>query len=284
MKFAHLVLALLLIPGMSIAQKANSSNKNIKNKEDNMSTIQKNKEIIRNVYDHSLNNRNFELLKDIISDDYVGIRQKGVTGFLEPIHPLIKAFPDVQWKLEEVVSEGDKVAVKWKLQGTHKKPFNNFAATGKIVSNEGMAVFELKEGKVIKSVVQTDRLGFFQQLEALPSDLSVFSKKVSKDKVSFIDKFFVPGAAKKEFYERMRINRSFIKGLPGFIDDAVYEYIDPNGNLICITIAHWENNEALNKAKEAVQAEYKKQGFDTADMFKRLNIVADRGVYTELKH
>ena len=249
-----------------------------------MSTIERNKEIIRNLYEQSLNKRNMELLKNFISEDYIGIREKGVAGFKEPINPLIKAFPDVQWKLEELIGEGNKVVVKWKLQGTHQAPFTNFAATGKTVSNDAMAIYELKDGKIINVQVQTDRLGFLQQLEVVPLDLSLLSnKKVYKDKVSFIDKFFVPAAAINEFYERMSINRNFIKGLPGFIEDEVYEYTDDNGNLICITIANWENREALNKAKETVQAEYKKQRFDPAEMFKRLNIVADRGVYTELK-
>lgn len=250
-----------------------------------MLTIQKNKEVIRNLYEQSLNKRNMELLKDFVSEEYVGIRDKGVAGFIEPIMPLIKAFPDIQWKLEELIGEGNKVVVKWKLEGTHQERFNNFAATGTKVSNDGMAICELKDGKVIKVRVQTDRLGFLQQLEVLPLDLSLLSnKKSNKNKVSFIDKFFVPAAAKKEFHERMSINRSFIKNLPGFLEDVVYEYSDDNGDLICITIAQWENREAFNEAKQAVQTEYKKQGFDAGEMFKRLNIVADRGVYTELKN
>ena len=85
------------------------------------------------------------------------------------------------------------------------------------------------------------------------------------------------------FYERTSINRNFIKNLSGFMEDAAYGYTDNDGNLIRITVAVWENIQALNNAKEAVQAEYKKQGFNPAEMLKRLNIVADRGIYTELK-
>lgn len=100
--------------------------------------------------------------------------------------------------------------------------------------------------------------------------------------VSFIDKFIIPDAAKAEFYERMQINRSFIRTLPGFIEDAAYTNTDDNGNLICITVALWENREAVNKAKEAVQAEYRKQGFDPAAMYERLHITMDRGVYVPM--
>lgn len=281
--YKYLVLVLLLIPRVSDAQ-ATTKNKHTKNKEVIMTAIQGNKEVIRNLYEESLNKRNMALLRELISPDYVGVRGvKGAAGFEEPIVPLLKAFPDIQWNIETLVGEEDKVVVKWKWRGTHTAPFTNFEASGKTISNEGVGIFELKNGKIIKSQVQTDRLGFLQELEVLPLDLTLLSvKKHTKDQVRFIDKFFVPLAAKAEFYERMRINRSFIKNLPGFMEDAAYEYTDANGNLICLTVALWENNEALNKAREAVQAEYKKQGFDAAEMFKRLDITADRGIYTEV--
>lgn len=97
----------------------------------------------------------------------------------------------------------------------------------------------------------------------------------------FIDKFLIPEIAKLEFIERVNINRNFIKELAGFIEDSAYERTDEHGNLIYITIAVWENEDALKKAKEAVQAEYKKHGFNPAEMFERLNITMDRGSYKE---
>jgi hypothetical protein len=99
----------------------------------------------------------------------------------------------------------------------------------------------------------------------------------------FIDKFFIPTAAIPEFYTRRKINRDFLKTLPGFIKDVAYEYNDDQGNLICITIAEWESMEVINKAKEAVQAEYKREGFDPSAMFKRLNISMERAIYKEVE-
>ena len=100
----------------------------------------------------------------------------------------------------------------------------------------------------------------------------------------FIDKFIVPPAAVSEFTNRMNISRNFIKKLPGLIKDEAWQRTDEHGNLVCITIAVWENDEALKKAREVVQAEYKKQGFDMPAMLSRLNIAMDRGLYTELEH
>ena len=80
-----------------------------------------------------------------------------------------------------------------------------------------------------------------------------------------IDKLIVPEKAKQEFTEMLNFNRNFIKKLPGFIEDKVYERTDEDGNLICITVAVWESTEAIKKAKVAVQAEYQKQGFNLQD-------------------
>lgn len=249
-----------------------------------MNTTQHNKEVIRQLFEQGINKRNLELVKGLISDEFTGLQgAKGGDAFLNPIQPLLKAFPDIQWNVVDLVAENDKVVLHWKWQGTQTAPFITLAASGKTITNEGTGLFIVKEGKVVSAQVLTDRLGFLQALEVLPTDVNVlYNKKAHNGQVNFIDKFFVPAAAIKEFHERTAINRGFIRKLPGFIEDAAYEYTDNEGNLICVTVALWQSREAVNSAKEAVQAEYKKQGFDAAEMFKRLHITIDRGIYTQL--
>lgn len=98
-----------------------------------------------------------------------------------------------------------------------------------------------------------------------------------------IDKFVVPSNTVEEFIQRMNYNRNFLKTIPGFINDSVYERREENGNLNIITIAIWENEAILNKAKELVQEEYKRIGFNPAEMIERLNITMERGIYKEIE-
>jgi predicted ester cyclase len=277
------LIATTVLPGTINAQSINNGIKHNKNKDMISNMAQQNKELVRKIYDQCLNKRNFDLLKDLVAEEYAGITgKKGAEGFQEPMQALIKGFPDMQWILTNMIAEDDKVFVNWKVEGTHKNTFNNISPTGKKISSEGMGIITLKDGKVISTKVLTDRIHFLQELEVLPADINVvINKKAHKDQVNFIDKFFVPATAIKEFKERVTINREFIKKLPGFIEDATYEYTDKDGNLILITVALWQNSEALNNAKEAVQAQYKKEGFDAPAMFKRLGITADRGIYTQ---
>jgi predicted ester cyclase/heme-degrading monooxygenase HmoA len=276
---------MLVIPCMINAQTSNNNIKNTKNKEINMNTTQQNKEVVRKIFEQCLNKRNLDQLKEFISDDYNGLLgKKGAAGFQEPALPLIKAFPDIQWNITELVAEGDKVVLYWKWQGTQTAAYYaNVASTGKTITNDGVAILTLKNGKVISNQVLTDRLGFLQAMNILPADVNALvNKKAHNGQVNFIDKFFVPKAAINEFQERVKINRNFIKTLPGFIEDAAYEYTDNEGNLICVTVALWQSQEALNKAKEAVQEFYKKDGFNPSEMFQRLQITADRGIYTQI--
>lgn len=105
------------------------------------------------------------------------------------------------------------------------------------------------------------------------------AKGSDSSKQILIDKLIVPPKAVKEFITLLKFNRNFIKELPGFVEDQVYERSDEAGNLIVITIAVWESGDAIKKAKEAVQAEYQKQGFNLQDILKRLHITIDRGIY-----
>lgn len=159
------------------AQISNTQNKK------NMTKTEQNKTVVRTVYDQALNKRNFTLLKDLISPDYTGIRgTKGAAGFEEPAAGVIKAMPDAQWHIETLIAEGDKVFVAWKVKGTQTGPFQGLAPTGNAVVNDGMGVFELREGKIVASQVLTDRLNFLQQLEVLPADVTMLYQKTAVPK------------------------------------------------------------------------------------------------------
>lgn len=251
-----------------------------------MTSIPSNKLVVQKLYTEALNQRNFNLLPDLISENYIGFKGiKGAAGFQEPLQPLLKAFPDLQWQIEEMVAEGNQVMVKWKWQGTHTAPFQHFAPTGKKISNEGMGTFKVENGKITASQVLTDRVGFLQQLEALPSDLSLLGATSNHpDQVMFIDKFFVPKNALATFTERMNYNRSFIKKLPGFVKDQAFSQSDEAGNLTVMTIAVWQDQAHLDQAKSAVQAEYQRIGFNPAEFYQQWGLKIERGLYKAMGH
>ena len=243
-----------------------------------MSSAENNKVIVQKLYEEIMNKRALNRLHEFVSEDFQGANNaRGPQAFRVGIEVVLKALPDAQWNVQEVIGDGDKVLLRWKLEGTQTGSFSFFAPTGNKITNDGMGVFELENGKIVKSTVYTDRLGFLQQIDVLPADLSALT--IHNDHIRFIDKFIVPASATKAFVERSIIARDFLRKLEGFIEDAAYERIDENGNLVFISIAVWKDMQSMTNAKEAVQAEYKKQGFNPAEFMQSLAITIDRGLY-----
>jgi predicted ester cyclase len=74
------------------------------------------------------------------------------------------AFPHIRDTVEELVSEGDRVIVRWTSRGIHQGKFRGVAPTGRHVTFTGMRLFRIAEGKIAESWVNIDELGLLEQL------------------------------------------------------------------------------------------------------------------------
>ena len=90
-------------------------------------------------------------------------------GYLEIIAMMRSGFPDIQWSLEETIAEGDKVAARFIMRGTHKGPFFGVPATGKAIQVQAMNIYRLSDGKFVEERGQPDLLGLLQQIGAIPA-------------------------------------------------------------------------------------------------------------------
>jgi len=114
-----------------------------------------------------------------------------------------------------------------------------------------------------------------------PTD-SINTHKIKPMKQVLIDRFTVPSGAVTEFLNRMKINRQFIRQQPGFVEDNAYRQIGGDGEYHFVTVAVWESAGAINNARQAVAAEYKREGFDMPAMIARLQIKMDRAIYERI--
>lgn len=72
----------------------------------------------------------------------------GVPGIMFLANYERGAFPDLRYKIDDLVVEGDHVAVCWTATGTQAGEYGTVAATGKPVTWTGMSLFTLKDGKI----------------------------------------------------------------------------------------------------------------------------------------
>jgi steroid delta-isomerase-like uncharacterized protein len=132
---------------------------------------ERNKKTVEELFEQCFNNGQMQALDRLVSPDFVGAQgEKGPEALRRTALGLRTAFPDIHYTVSAVVAEGDKVAVRWSWSGTHKAPFRAFAPTGKAMTNTGTAIFELRDGKIVSAAIETDRLGFLQQLDVVPPD------------------------------------------------------------------------------------------------------------------
>jgi predicted ester cyclase len=113
--------------------------------------------------------QNKELAKELFADDF----SLKVPGFDEPwgtdiLFQAIKshyaAFPDWTHVIENVVAEGEKVAVKLNQNGTHEAEYEGIPATGVEATLPAMHLFTVKNGKVVDWFAVEDYLGLYMQL------------------------------------------------------------------------------------------------------------------------
>jgi steroid delta-isomerase-like uncharacterized protein len=103
---------------------------------------------------------------DLVDHDPLPDQKPGLVGFKETIAFYKTVFPDSELDLQAVIVEGDQVATRWTVSGTHKEEFFGIPATGKRVKAEGMNFYTLSGGKITDVWTQFDGLGLMEQLGA----------------------------------------------------------------------------------------------------------------------
>ena len=132
-----------------------------------------NKRIVGRLFE-TFNQGDLAVVDEIVGPECVGAQgDKGPAGFKAVITGLRSAFPDLRYTLDDLVAEGDAVAVRWHWTGTHKGPFRAFPPTGKAVTNTGAGIFHVKDGKIVAATLETDRLGFLEQIGAVPQGVGL---------------------------------------------------------------------------------------------------------------
>ena len=122
-----------------------------------------------------INTADEELGEDLIAPDaefHVPFQSEplvGPAGWLKAVEMMREGFPDVQWTLEDLVVEGDQVAARYTMRGTHDGTFSGVAATGKQIAIQAMNFHVIANGKIAAEHGLPNLLGIMQQIGAVPA-------------------------------------------------------------------------------------------------------------------
>jgi len=129
------------------------------------------KAVVRRYYQDLWNAWKFDAAADLIAPDIsfrgsLGIAVEGRAAFLDYVRTVRTAFPDFHNSIEELISEGDKVAARLTYSGTHQGVLFGIAPTGRRVTYSGVAIFRISDGKIVEGWVLGDLASLMQQLQA----------------------------------------------------------------------------------------------------------------------
>ena len=127
-------------------------------------------------FETCINTNDLDLAKELISEKAAFMTPvsptplMGAEGYLSVVSMMRSSFPDVQWKLENMVADEKTVAVCWLCTGTFTgpAPFAGVEPNGRSFSTTVMNFYSFdEEGKIVNDVAAVGIAGILQGIGAM---------------------------------------------------------------------------------------------------------------------
>jgi predicted ester cyclase len=89
----------------------------------------------------------------------------GAQGLARAVGELRRAFPEARFEIEDLIAQGDKVAVRLTLRARHQGEFRGIAPTGAAVEAKAFRWFRLTEGRITDHWAVFDTAALLRQLQ-----------------------------------------------------------------------------------------------------------------------
>jgi predicted ester cyclase len=86
----------------------------------------------------------------------------GPRAFRQYYAAIRAAVPDARYEVDDLIAEGDRVVVRWRLLGTHEGSFQGIAPTGRAIELKGIAIYRVDGGKLMERWVVSDLHGLLE--------------------------------------------------------------------------------------------------------------------------
>jgi steroid delta-isomerase-like uncharacterized protein len=141
------------------------------------SKLQRNKAIVKRFYEDLWSSGDRSAVDEIIAEDLVHEQlpegwPSGREGFKQLLDIWHAAFPDLVEDVQWMIAEGDWVAVRFVVSGTHEGDFYGIPATQRRIELPGMDMLRVHDGAIAEWIYAEDTISFFRQLGKEPEDWS----------------------------------------------------------------------------------------------------------------
>jgi predicted ester cyclase len=128
-------------------------------------------ELVRRLHTELLSARDPDVVDEFFAPGFVSHNNPpgfppGAEGVKRFFTMFRDAFPDVSVEIDEIVAEGERVAVATTFSGTHEGELMGLAPTGRRVSVTGIDIVRVSGGQIVEHRGLTDIVGLMRQLTA----------------------------------------------------------------------------------------------------------------------
>ena len=136
-----------------------------------MST-EENKALVRRYYEQVVNTGAIEAIPDYLSPEYVEVHENkrypiGLEGAREHVLGVRRTYPDLHLSVEQQIAEGEWVATRVTMRGTHRGEWQGMKPTGKAVEVTAVNLDRVVDGRIVEHGGAADLLGPFLRIGAV---------------------------------------------------------------------------------------------------------------------
>jgi len=137
------------------------------------------KAVVMRVVDEVLNGRDLGPIDQLIAEDADCYgpppeRKTGREGFREWASTLTNAVPDLRFRVDELIGEGDLVVLRGAAIGKQTGAWPTMPASGRAINFTVIHVFEVKDGQVTRFLDFRDEIAMWSQMGQVPTPLRPF--------------------------------------------------------------------------------------------------------------
>ena len=132
-------------------------------------SLEQRKDTARRYIEQFWGDCDLDLAEELLEPDFVfhsPLRdlkgREAIKVFVSTIHTV---FDRIGFGVEDLIAEGDKVAIHWRLTGEHVREFMGIPPSGKSIDLAGATIASFKGGKLNEAWLHWDRLTLLEQLK-----------------------------------------------------------------------------------------------------------------------
>ena len=116
-------------------------------------TLEANKALIRRIFEEVIPAGDDAAMRELVAPEWVDHdplpgQPAGPEGPEYVVTTMHTAYPDLRFTIDDLVAEGDRVVIRWTLQGTNTGPMLGRPPTGEPVELAAVVIFRIAHGRI----------------------------------------------------------------------------------------------------------------------------------------